>query len=127
VSAATPPSPTHSATPVSASARRPVPRHPRRNGAYTGAVKLKVAEAFPNGEGGVCAPIKGRIVLGADTPDRLVLAITGDSCQDGAGDPTRTSFTGLAQFTVEHGTGSAPAAPVAASPASSRTPPTTTA
>jgi hypothetical protein len=78
---------------------------PVGTGAYTGSLKLKVAEGFPNGEGGVCAPVKGRIVLGAGTQDRLVLAITGDSCQDGAGDPTRSSFTGLAEFTVKHGTG----------------------
>ena len=55
--------------------------------------------------GGVCAPIRGRIVLGVGTSDRLVLGIDGDSCQDGAGDPTTSSFTGLAQFTVRHGTG----------------------
>ena len=78
---------------------------PVGTGAYTGSIQLKIAEGFPNGEGGVCAPIKGRVVLGAGTPDRLVLAITGDSCQDGAGDPTKSSFTGLAQFTVKHGTG----------------------
>ena len=29
-------------------------------GAYTGAIRLDVAEAFPNGEGGVCAPIRGQ-------------------------------------------------------------------
>ena len=58
-------------------------------GAYTGAVKLKVAEAFPNGEGGVCAPIAGKITLGAGTPDRLVLKLDGISCQDGAGPPRR--------------------------------------
>jgi hypothetical protein len=74
-------------------------------GAYTGSIKLKIAEGFSNGEGGVCAPLKGRVVLGDGTPDRLVLGITGDSCQDGAGDPTRSSFTGLAQFIVKHGTG----------------------
>jgi hypothetical protein len=78
---------------------------PVGTGAYTGAVKLKVAEAFDNGEGGVCAPIKGTIVLGAGTPDRLVLAISGESCQDGAGDPTASSFTGLARFAVKYGTG----------------------
>jgi hypothetical protein len=78
---------------------------PVGTGAYTGSLKLNVAEGFSNGEGGVCAPVKGRIVLGAGTPDRLVLAISGDSCQDGAGDPTTSSFTGLAQFTVKHGTG----------------------
>jgi hypothetical protein len=78
---------------------------PVDTGAYTGAIKLRVAEAFPNGEGGVCAPIEGEIVLGAGTPDRLILAVDGDSCQDGAGNPTTSSFTGLARFTVKHGTG----------------------
>jgi hypothetical protein len=74
-------------------------------GAYSGSMKLRVAEAFPNGEGGVCAPIRGKIVLGEGTKDRLVLAVAGDSCQDGAGDPTTSSFTGLAQFSVKYGTG----------------------
>jgi hypothetical protein len=53
---------------------------------------------FPNGEGGVCAPIDGRIVLGAGSADCLVLALSGDSCQDGAGDVTAASFTGIASF-----------------------------
>jgi hypothetical protein len=74
-------------------------------GAYTGSLKLHVAEAFPNGEGGVCAPINGTITLGSGTPDRLVLALWGDSCQDGVGDPRTSSFTGLAHFTVKYGTG----------------------
>jgi hypothetical protein len=74
-------------------------------GAYTGALKLDLANAFPNGEGGVCAPVAGHIVLGTGTPDRLDLAVSGDSCQDGAGDPTQASFTGLAHFAVVHGTG----------------------
>jgi hypothetical protein len=74
-------------------------------GAYSGAIKLRIAEAFANGEGGVCAPIRGDIVLGAGTPDRLVLAVAGDSCQDGAGNPATSSFTGLARFAVKHGTG----------------------
>jgi hypothetical protein len=78
---------------------------PVGTGAYTGTIKLKVADAFPNGEGGVCAPLDGRITLGAGTPNRLVLDVEGDSCQDGAGDPTTTSFTGLARFSVKHGTG----------------------
>jgi len=78
---------------------------PVGTGAYTGSMKLTVADAFGNGEGGVCAPIEGRIVLGAGTPDRLVLAVAGDSCQDGAGPPPTSSFTGLARFTVKHGTG----------------------
>ena len=74
-------------------------------GAYDGTVNLRIAEGFDNGEGGVCAPIDGRLVLGAGTPDRLVLALTGDSCQDGAGDPRTASFTTLAHFTVKHGAG----------------------
>ena len=74
-------------------------------GAYGGSMKLRVAEAFPNGEGGVCAPIRGKIVLGEGTKDRLVLAVDGDSCQDGQGDVTQASFTGLADWTVKHGTG----------------------
>ena len=76
---------------------------PVGSGAFSGTVKLKVAEAVPNGEGGICAPLKSRIVLGAGTPDRLVLALAGDSCQDGDG--SRASFTGLAQFIVKRGTG----------------------
>ena len=72
---------------------------------YEGTVKLAIAEGFENGEGGVCAPIRGEIVLGAGSPDRLVLAVSGDSCQDGAGDPTTASFTGLARFHVKQGTG----------------------
>jgi hypothetical protein len=74
-------------------------------GKYSGTGELRVAEAFPNGEGGVCAPIDSRIVLGAGTPDRLVLALSGDSCQDGAGPPPQSSFTTLARFVVKHGTG----------------------
>jgi len=78
---------------------------PVGTGEYTGSVELAVADAFPNGEGGVCAPIKGHILLGAGSPDHLTLAVTGNSCQDGAGNPATSSFTGLARFTVEHGTG----------------------
>jgi hypothetical protein len=74
-------------------------------GAYAGSMKLDLGNAFPNGEGGVCAPVAGHIVLGTGTPDRLDLAVWGDSCQDGAGDPTKSSFTGLARFAVVHGTG----------------------
>ena len=78
---------------------------PVGTGAYAGAMKLDVAKAFDNGEGGVCAPIRGQIVLGAGSPDRLVLAVDGDSCQDGAGPPPLSSFTGLAEFAVKKGTG----------------------
>jgi hypothetical protein len=74
-------------------------------GAYKGGFHLDLPRAFPNGEGGLCAPVRGRIVLGAGTPDRLVLALAGDSCQDGAGDPQAASFTGLSHFTVKRGTG----------------------
>jgi hypothetical protein len=78
---------------------------PVGTGGYSGSVKLKLGDAFPNGEGGACAPIDGHITLGAGTPDRLLLAVAGDSCQDGAGNPATSSFTGLARFTVKHGTG----------------------
>lgn len=78
---------------------------PVGTGDYSGALNLRVAEAFPNGEGGVCAPIDGRIVIGEGTPDRLILDVAGDSCQDGAGPVTEASFTGLSRFRVKHGTG----------------------
>ena len=74
-------------------------------GAYSGSIKLNVAEAFSNGEGGVCAPIDATIVLGTGSPNRLVLSASGDSCQDGAGPLTAASFTSLARFTVKYGTG----------------------
>ena len=74
-------------------------------GQYDGSIDLKVAEGFANGEGGVCAPVSGRIVLGAGPADRLVLGIRGDSCQDGEGDLTQASFTNMAEFVVKHGTG----------------------
>jgi hypothetical protein len=69
-----------------------------RSGPYTAAFTLKVAKAFPNGEGGICAPLKGRITLG-----RLVLAVSGISCQDGGGPLQGSSFTGLAHFRARHG------------------------
>jgi hypothetical protein len=72
---------------------------PVGSGAYTAAFTIQVARAFPNGDGGICAPINGRIVLGAGTADRLVLGVYGDSCQDGTG------FSGLARFAVKRGTG----------------------
>jgi hypothetical protein len=79
---------------------------PVGTGAYTGSIKLDVGNAFSNGEGGICAPLKGLIVLGAGTPNRLAFAVSGDSCQDGAGPPGSGSFTGLAEFTIKHATGS---------------------
>jgi hypothetical protein len=75
------------------------------SGGYTGTVQLQLPDAFPNGEGGVCAPMRGELVLGAGSPDRLTLALEGDSCQDGAGPPPASSFTGLADWTVVKGTG----------------------
>jgi hypothetical protein len=74
-------------------------------GAHDGAANLHVADAFPNGEGGLCAPVDGTITLGAGTPDRLVLALRGASCQDGAGPLTASSFTGVARWVVQSGTG----------------------
>jgi hypothetical protein len=79
--------------------------NPVGGGAYVASFKLKVADAFLNGEGGICAPLTGRILLGAGTPDRLVLAVSGDSCQDGAGPLPTASFSGLARFAVTHATG----------------------
>jgi hypothetical protein len=78
---------------------------PVGTGAFTASLELAVADAFPNGENGICAPLEGRIVLGAGTPDRLVLDVSGDSCQDGAGPLDAASFTGLARFTVRYATG----------------------
>jgi hypothetical protein len=78
---------------------------PVGSGSYAGQVKLRFSELFSNGEQGVCAPLRASIVLGAGSPNRLVLGVSGDSCQDGAGPPTTTSFTGLARWTVKYGTG----------------------
>jgi hypothetical protein len=72
------------------------------SGAYTATFKLKVAKQFPNGEGGICAPLKGRINLGSGK-HRLVLAVSGSSCQDGGGPLEGSSFTGLANFRVKGG------------------------
>ena len=74
-------------------------------GAYNGALNVRVADAFPNGEGGVCAPVDGTMTLGAGTPDRLVLAFSGVSCQDGNGPLPASSFTGVAHWVVKYGTG----------------------
>jgi len=74
-------------------------------GAYTGGIDLSVAHAFDNGEGGLCAPLRGRLVLGTDTPNRLTIAFAGDSCQDGNGPVTSASFTGVARFQIVGGTG----------------------
>jgi hypothetical protein len=79
---------------------------PVGTGDYEGVVRLALADAFPNGEGGQCAPVTGAITLGAGTPNRLVLSIDGTSCQDGAGNPAQSSFTGLTRFKVRYGTGS---------------------
>lgn len=78
---------------------------PVGTGAYNGNVELHVTEAFANGEGGVCAPITGQVVLGAGSPDRLVLRLWGDSCQDGSGPLPTSSFTNLAHFVVKGGSG----------------------
>src|SRR5215213_9138300 len=73
-------------------------------GAYSGALKLAVGNAFPNREDGICAPLKGRLELHTKTGD-LGLLVSGDSCQDGSGPLTAASFTGLTRFRVTHGTG----------------------
>lgn len=71
------------------------------SGAYEGAIRLYLRDAFPNGEGGLCAPATGRLVFA----QRLVVALAGNSCQDGAGDPTKASFTGLLRYRIVHGHG----------------------
>jgi hypothetical protein len=78
---------------------------PIGTGAYEGDLKLEVSRTFANGEGGVCAPIRGQIVLGAGSPSRLILGIDGDSCQDGKDPLPLSTFTGLAEFEVKKGTG----------------------
>jgi hypothetical protein len=78
---------------------------PVGTGAYEGSIKLRVADTFPNGEGGICAPLKARIELGVGTRNRLILGVRGVSCQDGSGPLETASFTGLAEFNVRYGTG----------------------
>jgi hypothetical protein len=78
---------------------------PIGGGAYTASLKVTVARAFPNGEGGICAPLNGRIVLGAGTEDRLVVDVAGHSCQDGGGPVASSAFTGVARFELRSGTG----------------------
>jgi len=75
------------------------------SGNYTGSLKLDFTNTYPNGEGGLCAPFRADIVLGAGTPDRLAIVVWGDSCQDGAGNPATSSFTGAGVFAVKYGTG----------------------
>ena len=75
------------------------------SGGFTGGFDFDPGSVFPNGEGGVCAPIRGTVELGAGTPDRLVLAVRGDSCQDGDGYVTTSSFTTVGRFAVADGTG----------------------
>ena len=74
-------------------------------GSYTGSVKLDLANAYDNGEGGKCAPVRADVVFGAGTPDRLGIVVWGESCQDGAGNPATSSFTGTGVFAVKYGTG----------------------
>ena len=73
-------------------------------GAYSGSLKITVGSAFPNGEGGICAPLTGRIELHRKAGD-VGLLVSGDSCQDGSGPLPGASFTGVARFRVTHGTG----------------------
>jgi hypothetical protein len=57
-------------------------------------------DAFANQDGGTCAPVDGELTLGAGSTDRIVIAVRGDSCQDGAGDLRTSSFTTLTRFEV---------------------------
>jgi hypothetical protein len=69
-------------------------------GAYTGALRLHLADAFANQDGGTCARVDGELTLGAGSSDRIVMALRGDSCQDGAGDLRTSSFTTMTRFEV---------------------------
>ena len=91
---------------------------PIGTGAYTASLALAVADAFPNGEGGMCAPLDGRIVLGAGTPDRLVLDVSGDST------PRRSPASRASRSATAAAASRTPTA--AATRRSSRTRPTTT-
>lgn len=84
--------------------RRSLPRNARQ-GRLQRVARPPRRRGVPDGEGGVCAPINGTITLGSGTSERLVLALRGESCQDGADDPKTSSFTGLAHFRVKYGTG----------------------
>jgi hypothetical protein len=70
-------------------------------GSYEGWTRLYLRDAFDNGEGGKCAPATARLRFAK----RLVVALAGSSCQDGAGDPTKASFTGLFRYRVVNGHG----------------------
>jgi hypothetical protein len=74
-------------------------------GAYSGALKIRVAESYDNGEHGVCAPVQSRLELGAGSPDRVVIAASGESCQDGAGPVATAPFTTVLRFKVVGGAG----------------------
>jgi hypothetical protein len=75
------------------------------SGAYSGALRIHVADTYDNGEHGVCAPVDTRIELGAGSPDRLVIAAVGESCQDGSGSVTTAPFTTILRFRIVGGTG----------------------
>jgi hypothetical protein len=74
-------------------------------GRYGGTVTVVVAESFPNGEDGVCAPLRGRIRFDAGARGRLRVALAGISCQDGHGPVTAAAFSTVVRFTVAGGTG----------------------
>jgi hypothetical protein len=77
---------------------------PLGSGAYSGSLTIAVGSAFPNGEGGICAPLSGRIELHRKAGD-VGLRVRGDSCQDGSGPLAGAAFTGVARFRITSGTG----------------------
>ena len=48
---------------------------PVGSGAYRARLRIAVGDAFPNGEGGICAPPEGRIVLGSGTNHHRITLI----------------------------------------------------
>lgn len=99
---------------------------PVGTGAYTGSIRLKVADVFPNGEGGVCAPLKGRIVLGAGTGDRLVLALSGARARTAQGPSPPPPSPASPSSPSSAARAATPARPAPARRASPKTPPTAT-
>lgn len=73
-------------------------------GAYVSDLTVDWAQAYPNGDGGFCAPASGPSVLTAANGDTLTLSNTGTVCEVGkTGANVPHTFTGT--FTISGGTG----------------------
>ena len=74
-------------------------------GAYGGDLTLAVADGFPNGEGGVCAPIRGRITLGTGAPTGWSSPSTATPARTAPGPSPPRRSPASRRFKVTHGTG----------------------